>query len=244
MTPVDATRTPAPRRAAGVRERARAELTREIVAEARRQLAEVGPAALSLRAVAREIGMVSSAVYRYVASRDELLTLLIVEAYDGLGEATEQAEAAVVRDDLRGRWQATCRAMRAWAQANPHEHALIFGSPVPGYAAPQTTIGPASRVPTVLIGILVDGVRRGLIAPDDLAELPEPVQRSLDPIRDQVAGLPDELLARGLTAWTMLVGAVSFELFGHTHNVVDDDPTLRAAFFDDQMRRAADLVGL
>lgn len=244
MTPGDATLSPAPRRAAGVRERARAELTREIVAEARRQLAEVGPAALSLRAVAREIGMVSSAVYRYVTSRDELLTLLIVEAYDALGAAVERAEAAVVRDDLRGRWQATCRAMRDWARANPHEHSLIFGSPVPGYAAPQTTIGPASRVPTVLIGILVDGLHRGLIDPDGVAALPEAVQRSLDPIRDQVAPLPDELLARGLAAWTLLVGAVSFELFGHTHNVVDDDPTLRAAFFDDQMRRAADLVGL
>ena len=56
--------------------------------------------------------------------------------------------------------------------------------------------------------------------------------------------LPDELLARGLLAWTLLVGAVSFELFGHTHNVVDDDPALREAFFTDQMRRAGELVGL
>jgi AcrR family transcriptional regulator len=234
------------RRAAGVRERARAELTREIVAEARRQLAVHGAPGLSLRAVARELGMVSSAVYRYVASRDELLTLLIVEAYDALGQAVEQAEADVPdRGDLRARWLAACCAVRTWALAHPHEHALIFGSPVPGYAAPQVTIEPASRVPRVLIGLLVQSLADGRL---DRATLPVPpptVTDALVPLRSAVpADLPDELLARGLFAWTLLVGAVSFELFGHTHNVVDDDPTLREAFFLDQMRRASDLIGL
>lgn len=231
-------------RAAGVRERARAELTREIVAEARRQLAVDGAAGLSLRAVAREVGMVSSAVYRYVASREDLLTLLIVQAYDALGEAVERAEAAAPRDDLEARWHAACGGLRTWAMAHPHEHALIFGSPVPGYAAPQTTIEPASRVPRVLIGILVEGVSRDVI---DVTTLPEPaeaVRRSLEPLRSVVQVLPDELLARGLLAWTLLVGAVSFELFGHTHNVVHDEPALREAFFTDQMRRVAEQAGL
>ncbi|MBL8931747.1 MAG: TetR/AcrR family transcriptional regulator [Kineosporiaceae bacterium] len=233
------------RRAAGVRERARAELTREIVAAARRQLGEVGAAALSLRAVAREIGMVSSAVYRYVASRDELLTLLITQAYDALGAAAEEAEAAVPREDLLARWLATCTAVRSWALAHPHEHALIFGSPVPGYAAPQTTIVPAARVPRLLIGLLVEGVRRGRIDPAALPALGTEVVAALGPVRGDVPlEVPDELLARGILAWTLLVGAVSFELFGHTHNVVDDDAHLREAFFTDQVRRAADLVGL
>ena len=79
---------------ATARARARAELTNEIKATARRHLAEVGAPALSLRAVARELGMASSAVYRYFASRDELLTALIVDAFDAVGAAAEEAAGA------------------------------------------------------------------------------------------------------------------------------------------------------
>jgi len=99
--------------AAGARARVRAELTKEITDVARRHLASDGASALSLRAVAREMGMASSAVYRYFPSRDDLLTTLIVDAYNALGEQAEQADATVAGDDLRGRWQATCAAVRA-----------------------------------------------------------------------------------------------------------------------------------
>ena len=85
--------------------------------------------------------MVSSAIYRYFPSRDDLLTALIIDAYDALGDAVEAADAAVDRADLRGRWLAVCRAARAWALAHPAEYALIYGSPVPGYAAPDDTVG-------------------------------------------------------------------------------------------------------
>ena len=106
--------------AAGTRARVRAELTREIADVARRHLASAGAAALSLRAVARELGMASSAVYRYFPSRDDLLTALIVDAYDALGDAAEARRApAAARDDLRGRWRAACRAVREWARRAP-----------------------------------------------------------------------------------------------------------------------------
>src|SRR5436305_8683707 len=116
--------------AAGTRARVRAELTREIAEVARRHLASAGAAALSLRAVAREMGMASSAVYRYFPSRDDLLTTLIVEAYDAIGEAAEAADAAAPAADLRGRLRAVFRATREWALAHPHEYALVYGSPV------------------------------------------------------------------------------------------------------------------
>jgi AcrR family transcriptional regulator len=138
------------------RERARAELTREIKEEARRQVAATGAQRLSLRAVARELGMVSSALYRYFPSRDDLLTALIIDAYDALGESAERATAALPRADVRGRWRACCTAVRGWALAHPHEYALIYGSPVPGYHAPQETITSASRVALVLGALLAE----------------------------------------------------------------------------------------
>ncbi len=138
----------------GARERARVEVTAAIKDEARKQLAEEGAAKLSLRAVARELGMASSALYRYFPSRDDLLTALIVDAYDAIGAVAERAGAD--RADTVPpveRWTAVACAVREWGLAHPHEYALIFGSPVPGYTAPMDTVGPASRVGMVFIGI-------------------------------------------------------------------------------------------
>lgn len=137
----------------GVRARARRELVQRITDTARRQLAEVGAAGLSVRAVTRELGMAPSAVYRYFPSRDALLTTLIVEAFQGVADAALGAERAVARGDLAGRWTAVYRAVRDWGLARPHEYALIYGSPVPGYVAPEETAEPAARVPLLLAGI-------------------------------------------------------------------------------------------
>jgi AcrR family transcriptional regulator len=223
--------------AAGARARVRAELTREIVEAARRHLATDGAAGLSLRAVARELGMASSAVYRYFASRDELLTALIVDAYDAIGAAAEEAEAAVPRADLRGRWRATCAAAREWALAHPHEYALVYGSPVPGYAAPEATVGPASRVGVLLCRVVADGVAAGTVdaAPDGAA-----AGGVLTPGVAEGLGLPEPLAPRVVTAWSSLYGAISFELFGQTHNVVAE----HARYFDAAVERLADLVPL
>jgi AcrR family transcriptional regulator len=229
-----------PMTAASIRARVRAEMTEEIKAAARRHLAVDG-ANLSLRAVARELGMVSSAVYRYFASRDDLLTALIVDAYDAVGAAAERAEAPVDRDDLLGRWLATCHAVRQWGLDNPHEYALIYGSPVPGYAAPQDTITPAIRVPLLIGGILRDGSAAEKLPADAGTPVPDGLRAELTAVAEQVAaGAPPSLLARGMTAWIQLFGAVSFELFGQLNNVIGD----RAAFFEYQMRSVATLIGL
>lgn len=213
-----------------------------ILQSARAQLADVGPAALSLRAVARDLGVVSSAVYRYVASRDALLTLLIIDAYNDLGSFAEVAEAKVRREDLLGRFVATCSAVRAWALEHPHEYALIFGSPVPGYDAPPDTIGPASRIPLLLTEIL-----RARTAPFVVVDQAEArlAKSAIAPLRTGMgADVPDALMARGLTAWLALFGAVSMELFGQLHNVVADSPSIRKRFFELEMRNLATGLGL
>ena len=140
------------------------------------------------------------------------------------------------RADLRGRFRAACRAARAWARAHPHEYALVYGSPVPGYAAPQATIGPASRVGEVLCRIVADGVAAAPAQPG------EPNGALLAPGIAERMGLPDDsgLAARAILAWTALFGLVSFELFGHTNKVVAD----HEAFFDRAVEHWVDLVGI
>jgi AcrR family transcriptional regulator len=226
------------------RERTRAEITRQILDAGRRHLATEGAAGLSLRAIARELGASSSAVYRYVASRDELLTMLIVAAYHALGTAAETAEAAVARADLAGRWSAVCGAVRDWALANPNEYALIYGTPVPGYTAPPATIAPAARVSTVLLGILADAAGR---LPPEMAEddVPPGDRKALAPARSTVPPeVSDALLHRGLMAWAALFGTVSFELFGQLHGIVGEQPSDREAFFAESVRRWATQVGI
>ena len=143
----------------GLRARVRAELTSEIKRLAREQMAAEGPANLNLRAIARELGMASSAIYRYFASRDDLLTALIVDAYDDLGAVAEAADASVPADRPTERIVAVSRAAFAWARAQPSQYLLLFGTPVPGYVAPDDTIGPATRVTTVMQRILDEAGR-------------------------------------------------------------------------------------
>ena len=224
------------------RERVREELTREITEIARSQLATEGAAGLSLRAVAREMGMVSSAIYRYFPSRDDLLTALIIDGYNAIGTAAEQADAACPPGDYTGRWLAVCRAVRDWALAHPHEYALVYGSPVPGYQAPQQTIAPAARAAAVYGKIISDAYRASALDPPGIC--PPPPQ-SFGPdaavLRTSVmAEVPDDVAARAVAGWTTLFGMVSFELFGQFENVITD----RDAFFEHSMRCQGRLTGL
>lgn len=227
--------------AGGVRARAREEMRRLILDAARARLAVDGPEGLSLRAVARDVGLVSSAVYRYVASRDALLTELIIESYDALGEAAEAGDATVDRTDLVGRFVAIGLATRAWALAHPHEWALIFGSPIPGYAAPQDTIVAANRIPRLLVALLADAGRSGVPLPD--GEVEPDVLAAMAPVLEFFAGAaPVETGVRGLMSWSSLVGSISQQVFGHRHNVITDEGA--EAFFRGEMRRTAAFLGL
>jgi AcrR family transcriptional regulator len=224
------------------RERVRAELMAEITQVARRHLAKDGAAGLSLRAVAREMGMASSAIYRYYASRDDLLTALIIDGYNAVGAAVERAEAAPARDDHMTRWLAACHAVRDWALAHPHEYALLYGSPVPGYRAPQDTIAPAARYAVVLGRIVSDAHRAGVLdPPGGYPPPPAPLAADAAAIRRIVLpDVPDAVVARAITAWPGLFGAVSFELFGQYNNVITDP----AATFDYAMRGLGRFIGL
>jgi len=220
------------------RERVRAELTAEITDAARRQLGEVGAAALSLRAVARDVGMVSSAVYRYFPSRDELLTRLIIDGYDALGAAAEAADDPDATP--MERWLTVCRAVRTWALAHPHEYALLYGSPVPGYSAPTDTVPAASRVGVVLGRILGDAARAGALPlGNDARDTGLVSDDAVAVLGGDHPALDESVRVRALLAWSSLYGTISFELFGHFVGSVEDGDR----YFDLAMTDLASLIG-
>jgi AcrR family transcriptional regulator len=195
------------------RARVRAEITREILAAAHEELAAEGAAGLSLRAVARRLDMVPSALYRYFSSREALLTALIVEAYEAVGAAAEAADRGA---RPLTRWLSVAGGVRGWAHEHPHEWALIYGSPVPGYAAPRETVEAALQITRVIAGIFADAVAPGAHPPAWLPPAPRSLPSVIRPLESELLpGRPPETVVAAILAWTQLLGMVSLELFGH-----------------------------
>jgi AcrR family transcriptional regulator len=220
----------------GKRQESREQIEGRIVELGRHHLVEHGAAGLSLRAIARDLGMVSSAVYRYVSSRDELLTLLLVDAYSDLADAVDQArESSETPGDQWGDdVLAIARAARRWAVAHPAHWALLYGSPVPGYhAPPERTVGVGTRV----VGALFDAIAAGIATGDIRLTndvVPQPMSSDFERIRQEF-GFPgdDHVIAKCFLLWAGVVGAVSLEVFGQYGADTLTDP---AAVFDTQLR--------
>jgi AcrR family transcriptional regulator len=203
--------------------------------------------ALSLRAVARDMGMVSSAIYRYFASRDELLTALIIDAYNDLGEAVEEADgSAERRDAYLSRWFAVCHTVRRWAIAKPAEYALIYGSPIPGYQAPKDTVEPAAWALIAMARCVQEAEAAGKIhSPESVAVLPATENSTYaEELRAAAVAMgfaeDSPVIERVLSAITHVFGAVNFEVFGRLNNVF----TERGEWFDRQVRELAVGLGL
>ena len=216
----------------GKRQDSRDRIDRRIVELGRRQLVTEGAAGLSLRAIARDLGMVSSAVYRYVASREDLLTLLLVDAYSELADTVDRA-----REAAGGSWRdqvlQIARATREWAIAQPASWALLHGSPVPGYHAPaDRTVAPGTRV----VGSLFDAIAAG-IADGDIrvtnVRVAQPLSSDFDRLRAEF-DFPgdDSAVAKCFLLWATLVGAISLEVFGQYGA---DTLTEPGAVFDTQV---------
>lgn len=218
------------------RERARRELTADILAAARRQLADSGAAALSVRAVARELGLASSALYRYFATRDELLTALIVEAYDDVADAVEATVDSGRRRSRRTRFTGACRAFRAWALEHPHEYALVYGSPVPGYRGNEQTTAAGARVPLALLSVL-----EGMDAPAASSRWAPQLAEGAARVAAAGGGeVPPTVIVTAAQCWTALLGLVSSELFGQLANTFDPAD----AFADATIEALADRLEL
>lgn len=204
------------------------EMQRRILEAARKQLATVGPAQLSLRAISRELGMVSSAIYRYVASRDELITRLILDSFTTLADTVADA-CAQEKADPAIQLSTWAHTLRSWALDHPYDWAVIYGVPIPGYAAPRDTIDPALRVNDPVLA-LYGQLQPDLHAGPTLAA----AEKTLVPLRSMLeehfaSGPGTAGVATGMMlAWSSVHGFITLELGGHFHGSTTDT----AAIFD------------
>ncbi|MEA5052378.1 MAG: TetR/AcrR family transcriptional regulator, partial [Propionicimonas sp.] len=229
------------------RERARERTMAEIRELAWQQLERLGAAGLSLRAIARDLGVVSSAIYRYVASRDDLITDLLLEGFNDLAEAVAAAEGEVPREDYRERWLAICRTMRSWAFSRPAAWGLLYGGPVPGYSAPTETTSPAAaRVLLRQAAVIVAAQQAGQLHPRvgpaaGLGEIPDEARPALEAIAVRYAvDITPDVTALGLLGWWGVLGTISAEAF---LQLGPDWAPTQAALAEAQFASLADAVG-
>lgn len=201
------------------RERYRAQVRTEIKERAWEQIATAGASALSLNAIAKQLGMSGPALYRYYAGRDELITELVKDAYRSLADTFRTASSAGA--DVT----ALAHALRTWALADPQRYFLIYGTPVPGYHAPDEITAIASEIMAVLLDAFAGLPSSGPASPFDA---------HLEEHRDWADGhpAPAATLHRALTFWTRLHGTLSLELAGHFTGMGFDPARFYAAELD------------
>ncbi len=206
------------------RERLRAETTREITTIALRQMAEDGPGAISLRGIAREMGMTARAIYGYFATRDELITALIGDVSASLADALEAARDAAPADP-GSRLLAWGRALREWAVANPEGFRLVYGDPVPGYQPPGE--GPADQAGRRICGGLNRLVAEACAAaPANGFDWPDFPPDYRAKVRAEVPDLSPAVAALAVRVWGRMHGLVTLEVFGHLRAVSTDPAAL------------------
>lgn len=222
---------PPPTRRARVREATR----EEIKALARTQMAASGTASLTLNAIARAMGMVPSALYRYFPDRDALITALIVDAFERLSVTLQAADAG---RDYGARLLSAAGAYRRWALANPVDFQLVFGNPIPDYHAPSDQTGPAmQRVFAVFLNIINAAHAAGCLRPVQAFRLSVLAVCTPD---DLFSTYPSLVMYSGLDGWATMHGVVTLELFGHLRNAVVDPE----AFYTSHMLEYLERIGL
>ncbi|MBO8199980.1 TetR/AcrR family transcriptional regulator [Streptomyces smyrnaeus] len=220
------------------RERLRIETSREIEAIALRQMAAGGPGAISLRGIAREMGMTARAIYSYFPTRDDLVTALISGIATSLGEALESATGAVPDNDPGGKLLAWGQALRQWALTHPESFRLFYGHPVPGYQPPED--GPVDRTARRVCHELT----RLVAAAWPQAQHLQPADTSWsdlhpDYVAKVQADLPDvppAAAALALRVWGRMHGLVALEIDGHIHPVAGNPDALHRAEMLDLVR--------
>ncbi|MCM2416135.1 TetR/AcrR family transcriptional regulator [Streptomyces sp. RKAG290] len=212
-----------------LRQRRRAAATQEILDAAERHITEHGPAALSLRAVARSLGMTVQALYHYFPSRDTLVTALVTKAYDDLADAVQDAVDAPAHDASLPRLVVAAEGYRRWAIAHPERFQLLYGTPLRDYAAPADgpTTQATRRMSSIFEREMFDGFTTAQLAAADAPALSPALRAYLEQLPHYGLGnLPPPATALLMSAWGHLHGLVVLEVFGHTSFLGDHQAEL------------------
>lgn len=205
------------------RERVRIAAREEILTTAWKQIAETGAPALSLRAIASEMGMTAPALYRYFKDRDALVTALIMNAFGSFAAALETARDACQLDDHAGRFRAISLAYRQWANMYPQRYVLIFGTPIPHYVLTEEAGETSQRSFLVLLGVIGEAYRAGKLHLSPEYEALTPGLQARYEMLGQI-GMPYSPIVTqlALTAWSWIHGMTSLELYGYLPSFLAD----------------------
>lgn len=218
------------------RERQHAAVRDEIKAMARTHMARDGAAALSLRAVASDLGLSSAAIYYYFPNRDELITALIVDAFRALGAALRAADRPEA--DIAERLEAVMSAYRAWAVAQPAEYALLFGTPIPGYHAPAEVTAPEATAAFASMGELFNvAYAQGRLRPSSTPPPPSIAAHMTGWLAATGQQIPLPVLLSFIRAWALGHGLIGLELDHQTQPIIGDAPALFAYEIHELLRQ-------
>jgi AcrR family transcriptional regulator len=224
------------------REKKRTATLDEIRTTAWKQIGEMGAASLSLRGIAREMGMTAPALYRYYKDRDALVTALLIDAFTAFGHALEAGRDTCSLDDHAGRFRAMCKAYFTWAAENPQRYALLFGTPIPGYLFADE-LGPvAQRSFLVLQGVLGEAhVAEKITGELTTLRLPSRLKSKYETLRKM--GMPNTPLVThlALSVWSMMHGITSLYLHHYLGGFLQENVE---AFVDFEIEKIARLLGL
>ncbi|AFN64749.2 Hypothetical regulatory protein%2C TetR family [Mycobacteroides abscessus] len=223
-TRTNAADVPATRRA-----RQRAQTTDEIKALARRQLADGGTGALSLRGIAREMGMAPAALFRYFETQAALITALCIDANGALAQAMSDGQKAAPESDSAARLRAAFVAARRWALDHPGDFALLSGTPIPGYAAQPVETGPAAmRVIASFMDAYLSAVAAGEAVPRRTRFRPSAPGPLLVAMfgEDTAPPIDPAIIGIGIFAWASITGYLAGEVFGSLGDLVADSDAL------------------
>lgn len=221
------------------KDRQRDAIREEIKQVARRQMAAEGSTSLSLRAIAREMELTAPALYRYFPTRDDLITALIVDAFNAHAAAMDNGQAAYPQSAYAHRLQASLLAYRQWALENRADFELVYGTPIPGYSAPAEVTIPAARQAMVVVMDILTGA-----AQDGRVEAHEPVPDTIrtywDIHPDIRQDAPQPLFYVAIMGWSRIHGIVMLEIFQHLPPVVGDSD----AFYRQEISTVMSLLHL
>ena len=224
------------------RERLHQETIEEIKTTSWKQIGELGAAGLSLRGIAREMGMTAPGLYRYYQDRDALVTALLMDAFDSFSTALETARDEYEADNHIDRFRAICKAYFQWGVTNPQKYILLFGTPIPGYQF-TTEVGPSAQKSfLVLQGVIGEAYQAGeIVGPAAGIQLPASLKAQYENL--QKFGMPYTPLVThlALSTWNTIHGLTSLFLYGYSRGFLGDQV---ADFVDSEIERIVKAFGM